>query len=60
MELHPEARKVLTSGVHLVTLNPDGSPQLSCVWVGVDGDEILSAHMLHRQRVRNVEAAPEH
>jgi hypothetical protein len=23
---------------HLVTLNPDGSPQVSCVWVGVDGD----------------------
>jgi len=45
--------------VHLVTLNVDGSPQLSCVWVGVDGDEIVSGHMLRRQKVRNVERADE-
>jgi PPOX class probable F420-dependent enzyme len=44
--------------VHLVTLNPDGSPQLTCVWVGLDGEEILSGHMLRRQKVRNVERDP--
>lgn len=51
------ARALLESDalVHLVTVNPDGSPQLSCVWVGVQGDEILSGHMLRRQKVRNVE-----
>jgi hypothetical protein len=27
---------------HLVTLNPDGSPQVTIVWVGLDGDEIVS------------------
>lgn len=55
-----EARALLESDalVHLVTLNPDGSPQLSCVWVGVDGEEILSGHMLRRQKVRNVERDP--
>jgi PPOX class probable F420-dependent enzyme len=58
--LTPEARALLESDalVHLVTLNPDGSPQLSCVWVGLDGDEILSGHMLRRQKVRNVERDP--
>ena len=25
---------------HLTTLNPDGSPQVTVVWVGVDGDEL--------------------
>jgi hypothetical protein len=33
---------------------PDGTPQLSCVWVAVHGDEILSGHMQRRQKVRNV------
>jgi len=58
--LHPEIRRLLTSGalVHLVTVNPDGSPQVSCVWVGLDGEEIISAHMLRRQKVRNVESDP--
>lgn len=54
--LTPEARALLQSDalVHLVTLNPDGSPQVSCVWVAVHGDEILSGHMQMRQKVRNV------
>ncbi len=58
--LTPEARELLESDalVHRVTLNPDGSPQLSCVWVGLDGEEILSGHMLRRQKVRNVERDP--
>lgn len=58
--LTPEARALLESDalVHLVTLNPNGSPQLSCVWVGLDGEEILSGHMLRRQKVRNVERDP--
>jgi PPOX class probable F420-dependent enzyme len=55
--LTPEARALLESDalVHLVTLNPDGSPQLSCVWVAVHGEEIVSGHMQRRQKVRNVE-----
>ncbi len=55
--LSPEALELLGSDAlaHLVTLNPDGSPQLSCVWVGMDGDEIVSGHMMRRQKVRNVE-----
>jgi PPOX class probable F420-dependent enzyme len=55
--LTPEARALLQSDalVHLVTLNPDGSPQLSCVWVGVEGEEIVSGHLQRRQKVRNVE-----
>jgi PPOX class probable F420-dependent enzyme len=58
--LTPEARKLLESDalVHLVTLNSDGSPQVSCVWVGLDGDEIVSGHMMRRQKVRNCEREP--
>jgi PPOX class probable F420-dependent enzyme len=49
----------LGSLAHLVTLNPDGSPQVSCVWVGLDGDEIVSGHLRADQRkLRNVARDP--
>jgi PPOX class probable F420-dependent enzyme len=59
-EIHPEARKLLESDrlAHMVTLNPDGSPQVSCIWVGLDGDEIVSAHLPRNQKVKNVEREP--
>jgi Pyridoxamine 5'-phosphate oxidase len=31
---------------------------VSCVWVGLEGEEIVSGHMLRRQKVRNVERDP--
>lgn len=39
--ISPAARALIESGrlAHMVTVNPDGSPQVSCVWVGMDGDE---------------------
>lgn len=40
---------------HLVTLNEDGSPQVSIVWVGIDGDEIVCAHLPRNRKVRNIE-----
>jgi PPOX class probable F420-dependent enzyme len=60
VEIPPEAREVLESDrlAHLVTVNPDGSPQVSCVWVGLEGDEIVSGHLGTRQKVRNVERDP--
>jgi PPOX class probable F420-dependent enzyme len=60
VEIPPEAREVLESDrlAHLVTLNPNGSPQVSCVWVGLEGDEIVSGHLGTWQKVRNVERDP--
>jgi PPOX class probable F420-dependent enzyme len=55
------ARALLESNAlaHLVTLNRDGSPQVSCVWVGLDGDEIVSGHLPTRlQKLRNVARDP--
>jgi PPOX class probable F420-dependent enzyme len=55
------ARVVLESDApaHLVTLNPDGPPQISCVWIGVDVDEIVSAHLSGAQKkLRNVRLDP--
>jgi PPOX class probable F420-dependent enzyme len=61
MELPDSARTLIESDAlaHLVTLNPDGSPQVTCIWVGLDGDEIVSAHLRADQRkVRNVARNP--
>ncbi|MDQ1712975.1 MAG: hypothetical protein QOE45_2425 [Frankiaceae bacterium] len=43
---------------HLVTLNPDGSPQVSVVWVGVEDGELVVASIGPRQKLRNVERDP--
>jgi PPOX class probable F420-dependent enzyme len=58
--LNSAAREAITGGhlAHLVTLNPDGSPQTSVVWVGLDGDTIVSGHMGERQKLRNVRRDP--
>lgn len=53
-------RAVLTSGrlAHFVTLNADGTPQLSCVWVGLDRDEIVVASLPRNLKVQNIERDP--
>jgi PPOX class probable F420-dependent enzyme len=57
MVLSDEVRQALTSGrlAHLVTLNPDGSPQVTLVWVGLDDDEIVCGHLGSWQKVKNIQ-----
>jgi PPOX class probable F420-dependent enzyme len=54
------ARALVAEGhlAHLVTMNADGSPQVSVVWTGVDGDELVSAHLHERVKVRNLRRDP--
>ena len=58
--LNQAARDAITAGrlAHLVTINPDGSPQVSCIWVGLEGDDIVSGHLFPQQKLRNVERDP--
>ena len=59
--LNQAARELIESGAlaHLVTLAPDGSPRVACIWVGLDGDEIVSAHLDKGQhKLRNMAADP--
>jgi PPOX class probable F420-dependent enzyme len=61
MWLSESARRLIESGslAHLVTLNPDGSPQVTCIWVGLEGDELVSGHLAADQRkLRNVTRDP--
>jgi PPOX class probable F420-dependent enzyme len=44
--------------VHLATLNPDGSPQVSVVWIGRDGDKVLFSTATGRVKPRNIAHDP--
>lgn len=35
---------------HLVTIEPDGSPQVTGIWVGLEDNEIVSGHLRETQR----------
>jgi PPOX class probable F420-dependent enzyme len=44
---------------HLVTLGLSGVPQVTCVWVKVDGDELQTGHLSGSQRkLANVRSNP--
>jgi PPOX class probable F420-dependent enzyme len=64
MKLDDAARDLIGSGADatLVTLNTDGSPQVSVVWVALqstpDGDELVSAHLADYKKLRNVRRDP--
>lgn len=54
--LNDEVRAFLATAplAHVVTLNTDGSPQVSVVWIGIEGNEIVSGHMTDNRKLRNV------
>jgi PPOX class probable F420-dependent enzyme len=59
-DLPSELRELIASGplVHLSTLNADGSPQVTVIWIGLDDEGLISAHMAHRVKLRNIERDP--
>src|SRR5947209_5471972 len=58
--LPASARTVLESAAlaHLVTLEPDGRPQVSIVWVGLENDEVVSGHLPEHRKIRNIRRDP--
>lgn len=57
----PESARALLMGPHLahvVTLDPDGAPQVSCVWVGLDGDEVVFGSLGPWRKLRNLGRDP--
>ena len=43
---------------HLTTVNPDGSPQVTVVWVGIDNDEFVMGHLGMWKKVQNIRRDP--
>ena len=44
--------------VHLATVMPDGSPQVSVIWVGRDGDRVLFSTAEGRIKTENIRRDP--
>ena len=56
----PELRALIASGplAHVSTTNADGSPQVTVVWLGIDGDRLYTAHLQETVKVRNIRRDP--
>jgi PPOX class probable F420-dependent enzyme len=59
-EIPDEARAIIESDAlaHLVTSNEDGSAQVSCVWVGLEDDDIVFASLGPRRKLDNIRRDP--
>jgi PPOX class probable F420-dependent enzyme len=61
MSALPELARTLIDGnvfAVLSTINPDGSPQSSVIWVKRDGDEVMFSTILGRRKTRNLQRDP--
>ena len=57
----PDSARAVLDGpalAHLVTIEPDGRPQVSIVWVGLDDEELVAAHLPEHRKVRNIRRDP--
>jgi PPOX class probable F420-dependent enzyme len=60
MNIPDSIRELIATGphAHLTTLNPDGSPQVTVIWVGIENEEFVIGHMGVWQKVKNVRREP--
>lgn len=60
VKLTPEREQLLNTPVfvHFATINPDGTPQNSPVWVEYDGTHVIVNSEEKRRKVKNVERDP--
>ena len=56
MKIPQSVRELLPKAplAHLTTLNSDGGPQVTVVWVGIENEEFVIGHMAAHMKVRNV------
>jgi PPOX class probable F420-dependent enzyme len=60
MKIPQEIRALIESGTlaHFVTLNRDGSPQVTLIWIGLDGDDLVAGHLREHVKVKNIRRDP--
>src|SRR5262249_57985976 len=60
MKIPQSVREVIEKGplAHFVTLGPDGRPQVTVVWVGIEGDEFVMGHLALHQKIKNIRREP--
>ena len=60
MKIPQEIRALIEAGTlaHFVTLNRDGSPQVTLIWLGLDDDDLVAGHLDEHAKVKNVRRDP--
>jgi PPOX class probable F420-dependent enzyme len=55
-----ELRELIESGplTYVSTVNADGSPHVTAIWIGFDGDDLISTHMRYNAKLRNMGRDP--
>lgn len=58
--LPPMLRDLIASGsmAHLSTVNADGSPQVSVVWLGLEDGDLVTGHLGWYAKLRNIRRDP--
>lgn len=60
MELPGTAAGVITGGAlgHLATINADGSPHVTCAWVGIEDGRLVIGTLGDQRKLRNMRRDP--
>jgi PPOX class probable F420-dependent enzyme len=60
MKIPQSVREQIGKGplAHLTTLNRDGSPQVTLIWVGIEADEFVIGHLALHQKIKNIRRDP--
>ena len=60
MDLPESARTILDAPLlaHLATINPDGTPHVTCAWTGIEDDEIVIATLGDQRKLQNIRRDP--
>ena len=60
MKIPQSVRDEIAKGplAHLTTLNKDGSPQVTVVLVGIEGEEFVIGHLALHQKIKNIRRDP--
>ena len=60
MKIPQSVREQIEKGplAHLTTLNRDGSPQVTLIWVGIEDDEFVIGHLALHQKIKNIRRDP--
>jgi PPOX class probable F420-dependent enzyme len=56
MTIPESIRELIANGplAHLTTLNSNGGPQVTVVWVGIENEEFVIGHLATHQKVKNI------
>jgi PPOX class probable F420-dependent enzyme len=60
MKIPQSIRELIEKGplAHFISLSRDGRPQVTVVWVGIEGEEFVMGHLALHQKIKNIRRDP--